>query len=65
MDGADRYERAGQHENAQLCIEEAKKVPQYLSDTQGETSALAWKIADVPQLELPQEYINKLALLKE
>ena len=65
LDGADRYERAGQHENAQLCIEEAKKVPQYLSDTQGETSALAWKIADVPQLELPQEYINKLALLKE
>lgn len=64
IDGADRYERAGQHENALLCMEEAKQVPQYLSDTRSRTSALAWKIADVPQLELPQEYIDRLAALK-
>ncbi len=64
LDGADRYERAGQHENALLCMEEAKQVPQYLSDTRSGTSALAWKIADVPQLELPQEYLDRLAALK-
>lgn len=64
LDGAARYERAGQHENALLCMEEAKQVPQYLSDTRSRTSALAWKIADVPQLELPQEYIDRLAALK-
>ena len=64
LDGAKRYEQAGQHENAQLCIEEAMHVPQYLSSVRKKTSALAWKIADTPQLELPQEYMNKLALQK-
>lgn len=64
IDGAERYEDTKQHENAQLCIEEAKQIPQYLSDVRNGTSALAWKIADVPQLELPQEYIDKLAALK-
>ena len=64
IDGAERYEDTKQHENAQLCIEEAKQIPQYLSDVRNGTSALAWKIADVPQLELPQEYIDRLAALK-
>lgn len=64
LDGAARYERSGQHENAVLCMAEAQSVPQQLLDLRENTSALAWRIADVPQLELPQEYIDKLAVLK-
>ena len=50
-------------ENAQLCLQEARKIPLYLADVQANTSALAWKITDKPQLELPQEYLDKLAAL--
>lgn len=61
--GAAQYNRSGQPENARLCIEEAKRVPLYLTDVQANTSTLAWRIADKPQLELPQEYLDRLAAL--
>ena len=63
--GAEQYNQAGQMENAQLCLQEAQQIPLYLADVQAKTSALAWKITDKPQLELPQEYMNKLAALRK
>ena len=62
LDGVRRYRAAGQAENAQLCIEEAQRIPQSLTDVKESSSSLAWKITDIPQLELPPEY---LALLNE
>lgn len=62
LDGVRRYRAAGQAENAQLCIEEARRIPQSLADVKATSSSLAWKITDIPQLELPPEY---LALLNE
>lgn len=50
--GAEQYNQAGQMENAQLCLQEAQQIPLYLADVQANTSALAWKITDKPQLEL-------------
>lgn len=65
LDGAARYERSGQHENAALCTEEAQSIPQQLLGLREKTSALAWRISDVPQLELPQEYLDRLAAIRK
>ena len=41
----------------------ARQVPQLLAEVRRDTSPLAWRITDTPQLELPREYADKLAEL--
>lgn len=60
---AERFRRSGQPENARLCAEEARRVPQYLEDLRAAASPLAWRIDDTPQLELPASYLTRLAEL--
>lgn len=64
LTGAQQYTETGQSENAALCIEEARRIPAYLAELEAETSPLAWRIADRPQLELPQAYVDRLNALR-
>lgn len=64
LTGAQQYTETGQRENAALCIEEARRIPAYLAEVEAGTSALAWRIADRPQLELPPAYTDRLNALR-
>lgn len=50
------YTNVSEYSSAEICIKEAKKVKKQLEKQKTETSSLAWKIQDKPQLDLPQEY---------
>ncbi|MBR2877397.1 MAG: O-antigen ligase family protein [Clostridia bacterium] len=58
--GISLYYEAGDYESAQFCITKAKSVPKMLAKLKKETSSIAWKIQDKPQLELPEEYKETL-----
>lgn len=55
------YLNAGDSQSAQVCAAKLQSIPQMLSDLEDTTSALAWKIADQPELKLPDEYLKILA----
>lgn len=55
------YLEAGDAQSAAVCAEKLRNIPQMLSALADTTSPLAWKIADQPQLELPEEYRQLLA----
>ena len=63
LDSAYLYRQAGREEDARRCVEAARQVPQLLAEVRRDTSPLAWRITDTPQLELPREYADKLAEL--
>lgn len=63
LDSAYLYRQAGWEEDARRCVEAARQVPQLLAEVRRDTSPLAWRITDTPQLELPREYADKLAEL--
>lgn len=63
LDSAYLYRQAGREEDARRCVEAARQVPQLLTEVRRDTSPLAWRITDTPQLELPREYADKLAEL--
>ena len=53
---------SGEHEEIEeLCRDRLAAVPDILSRVQSETSSLAWKIYQTPDLELPEEYRQKVA----
>ena len=54
--GIELYINANDYSSAEYCIKEAKKVERLLENKKKETSSLAWKIQDKPQLDLPEEY---------
>ena len=63
LDSTYLYRQAGREEDAWRCVEAARQVPQLLAEVRRDTSPLAWRITDTPQLELPREYADKLAEL--
>lgn len=54
--GISLYKKSGDREGARVCVKEAKWVSKQLRLLKDETSSLAWKIQDKPQLDLPDEY---------
>ena len=51
------YNEAGDAASAAVCLEELRGIPAMLDEVRAGTSALGWRIADRPELELPAEYI--------
>lgn len=60
----DLYKKQGDAMSAEKCRQEILKIPRMIADVLEETDTLAWKIQHVPELELPQEYIDKLDALE-
>ena len=54
------YQQAGMQTSAEIVRVEMLRVPELLAETEGKTSPLAWKIADTPELELPERYWQEL-----
>ncbi|MBO7453354.1 MAG: O-antigen ligase family protein [Clostridiales bacterium] len=50
------YIEAGDSESAKYCVDKIKEVPLMLDRVKNGTSSLAYKIKDVPELDLPDEY---------
>lgn len=57
------YISAGDESSAQVCREKILAVPDMLKQLEEETDALAWKITDKPQFELPDDYQMLIAEL--
>lgn len=55
------YLEAGDIQSAEFCADKLQSIPVMLSELEETTSPLAWKIADQPQLELPEGYQKLLA----
>jgi len=58
--GIELYINANDYSSAEVCLKETKKVKTLLAKQKSETSSLAWKIQDKPQLDLPEEYEEML-----
>lgn len=56
--GVELYTRAGDLNSADICRKELRRVPEMLESVKENTSALGWRIADTPQLTLPEEYMQ-------
>lgn len=56
------YTQAGDTASADVCREELRSIPAMLEAVKNGTSALGWKIADQPELDLPEEYLWILAV---
>ena len=54
------YLRSGDRDSARICAEKLGHIPDMLESVRQTTDPLAWKIADTPQLELPEEYMQLL-----
>ncbi len=54
------YLRGGDRDSARICAEKLRHIPDMLESVRQTTDPLAWKIADTPQLELPEEYMQLL-----
>ncbi len=55
------YQGQNDHDSARICASLMLEIPQILEQVRQETTALAWKLDDRPQLELPAEYRQLLA----
>ena len=62
---AQTYLDAGNKESAKICVNELDRIVGVLNDLKENSDTLAWKIVDTPQTELPAEYQNLIAGLKE
>ncbi len=58
--GIQLYEENGDDESAAYCLQCLREIPEMLSDVKRGTDELAWKIADRPELDLPDEYMEIL-----
>lgn len=59
------YLSAGDDASAQFCKNRLLSIPDMLSELQSQTDALAWRITDKPQLELPSEYKTAIDALED
>ena len=55
---ANLYIESGDYDSAQYCIDKIKEVPGMLENVRSNTSSLAYKIKDKPELDLPEEYMK-------
>ena len=63
--GINLYNKSGDKKSVEACKSEAISVPQKIADVLGKTDSLAWKIQDLPQLELPSEYTDYIDSIKQ
>ena len=59
------YLQSGDRESAGVCVKRMRSVYDILNRVEQKTSALAWKIQDIPQVTLPGEYISLILKLEE
>lgn len=59
------YLQAGMSDSAEICRQEIISVPEMLAQVESNTDPLAWKIADRPQLTLPEEYRIRIAQMQD
>lgn len=60
-----RYLESGSIEDAKICVQRAVEVPEMLNKVKENTSSIAWKIRDKPQLTLSEESINLIEEMKK
>ena len=58
------YLNAGMEASAKYCREQILEIPRMLEQVRMNTSPLAWKIYDKPELDLAESYQGWLELLK-
>lgn len=58
------YWQSGDDASAQVCREKLLAIPDMLEEVRRSTDPLGWKIADQPQLTLPEEYLDILEKLR-
>ena len=63
--GISLYSRANDINSAEICKKELVKISDKLEEVKENTSELAWKIQDKPELVLPAEYIKLIEEYKE
>lgn len=56
MVGIQLYQQAEDFQSMRYCAQRVVEIPGWLDTVRDNTSDLAWKIVDKPQLELPEEY---------
>ena len=54
--GYTAYLKAQDIDSAQICYEKAKEIQTKLDRLKANTGNLAWKLKDIPQLEMPETY---------
>lgn len=52
-------------ESAKICLDRMKEVPDILSEVEKQTSDIAWKIKDKPDLTIPDEYNELIKSMEE
>lgn len=52
-------------ESAKICLDRMKEVPDILSEVEKQTSDIAWKIKDKPDLTMPDEYDELIKSMEE
>ena len=57
-DGYRIYYKSGDQESADICAKYILKIPVDIKRVLDETDALAYKINDIPELELPNRYMR-------
>ena len=59
----ERYQSMGDAESERVCAEILRSIPQRLAQVRQKTDPIAWKLKHLPELELPEEYLQRLASL--
>lgn len=59
-----KYLDAGDQASAVICIRRIERVPDMLDEVRDKTSPLAWKIRDIPTVDLSEEYLNQIQELE-
>lgn len=59
-----KYLDAGDRASAVICIRRIERVPDMLEEVRDKTSPLAWKIRDIPTVDLSEEYLNQIQELE-
>lgn len=54
--GYELYSEAGDAESAAVCLSEIQGIQIMLDDVEAQTDPLAWRLADTPELEMPESY---------
>lgn len=61
--GVRLYKESGDDASADYCVRQAQEVPGMLAEVEENSSSLAWKIDEKPELSLPDEYLQKIGEL--
>ena len=59
-----QYQSQNMTQSAQYCAQCLLEIPSMMHEVESSTSSLGWKIYDKPNLQLPEEYMQRLNLLQ-